>query len=200
MIIRVVAILFLLIFASFEAKKFISKSKDDLSVENIKKEINLESGDIILKREDNELSNYLATFDSSGYSHIGLIIDTKYGLKVVHIDIDEKNDELQISDLNDFVNFSTKIAVYRYKDRIDVKKLSDIINDLQKSNTKFDYDFYLNNDKLYSTELINYIYFILFGEDLFTYLSSFYEKDEISINSIIKNPKLEKKFEIDFKF
>lgn len=133
MIIRVVAILFLLIFASFEAKKFISKSKEDLSVENIKKEINLESGDIILKREDNELSNYLATFDSSGYSHIGLIIDTKYGLKVVHIDIDEKNDELQISDLNDFVNFSTKIAVYRYKDEIDVKKLSDIINDLQKS-------------------------------------------------------------------
>ena len=200
MIIRVVAILFLLIFASFEAKKFISKSKDDLSVENIKKEINLESGDIILKREDNELSNYLATFDSSGYSHIGLIIDTKYGLKVVHIDIDEKNDELQISDLNDFVNFSTKIGVYRYKDEIDVKKLSDIINDLQKSNTKFDYDFYLNNDKLYSTELINYIYSKLFGEDLFTYLSSFYEKDEISINSIIKNPKLEKKFEIDFKF
>lgn len=200
MIIRVVAILFLLIFASFEAKKFISKSKNDLSVENIKKEINLESGDIILKREDNELSNYLATFDSSGYSHIGLIIDTKYGLKVVHIDIDEKNDELQISDLNDFVNFSTKIAVYRYKDRIDVKKLSDIINDLQKSNTKFDYDFYLNNDKFYSTELINYIYSKLFGEDLFTYLSSFYEKDEISINSIIKNPKLEKKFEIDFKF
>ena len=200
MIIRVVAILFLLIFASFEAKKFISKSKDDLSVENIKKEINLESGDIILKREDNELSNYLATFDSSGYSHIGLIIDTKYGLKVLHIDIDEKNDELQISDLNDFVNFSTKIAVYRYKNEIDVKKLSDIINDLQKSNTKFDYDFYLNNDKLYSTELINYIYSKLFGEDLFTYLSSFYEKDEISINSIIKNPKLEKKFEIDFKF
>ena len=200
MIIRVVAILFLLIFASFEAKKFISKSKEDLSVENIKKEINLESGDIILKREDNELSNYLATFDSSGYSHIGLIIDTKYGLKVVHIDIDEKNDELQISDLNDFVNFSTKIAVYRYKDEIDVKKLSDIINDLQKSNTKFDYDFYLNNDKLYSTELINYIYSKLFGEDLYTYLSSFYEKDEISINSIIKNPKLEKKFEIDFKF
>ncbi|MGJ0338102.1 YiiX/YebB-like N1pC/P60 family cysteine hydrolase [Aliarcobacter cryaerophilus] len=200
MIIRVVAILFLLIFASFEAKKFISKSKNDLSVENIKKEINLESGDIILKREDNELSNYLATFDSSGYSHIGLIIDTKYGLKVVHIDIDEKNDELQISDLNDFVNFSTKIAVYRYKDEIDVKKLSDIINDLQKSNTKFDYDFYLNNDKLYSTELINSIYFKLFGEDLFTYLSSFYDKDEISINSIIKNPKLEKKFEIDFKF
>jgi len=200
MIIRVVAILFLLIFASFEAKKFISKSKNDLSVENIKKEINLESGDIILKREDNELSNYLATFDSSGYSHIGLIIDTKYGLKVVHIDIDEKNDELQISDLNDFVNFSTKIAVYRYKDEIDVKKLSDIINDLQKSNTKFDYDFYLNNDKFYSTELINYIYSKLFVEDLFTYLSSFYEKDEISINSIIKNPKLEKKFEIDFKF
>ena len=200
MIIRVVAILFLLIFASFEAKKFISKSKNDLSVENIKKEINLESGDIILKREDNELSNYLATFDSSGYSHIGLIIDTKYGLKVVHIDIDEKNDELQISDLNDFINFSTKIGVYRYKDEIDVKKLSDIINDLQKSNTKFDYDFYLNNDKLYSTELINYIYSKLFGEDLYTYLSSFYEKDEISINSIIKNPKLEKKFEIDFKF
>ena len=200
MIIRVVAILFLLIFASFEAKKFISKSKNDLSVENIKKEINLESGDIILKREDNELSNYLATFDSSGYSHIGLVIDTKYGLKVLHIYIDEKNDELQISDLNDFVNFSTKIAVYRYKDEIDVKKLSDIINDLQKSNTKFDYDFYLNNDKLYSTELINYIYSKLFGEDLYTYLSSFYEKDEISINSIIKNPKLEKKFEIDFKF
>ena len=200
MIIRVVAILFLLIFASFEAKKFISKSKNDLSVENIKKEINLESGDIILKREDNELSNYLATFDSSGYSHIGLIIDTKYGFKVVYIKIDEKNDELQISDFNDFVNFSTKIAVYRYKDEIDVKKLSDIINDLQKSNTKFDYDFYLNNDKLYSTELINYIYSKLFGEDLFTYLSSFYEKDEISINSIIKNPKLEKKFEIDFKF
>ena len=200
MIIRVVVILFLLIFASFEAKKFISKSKNDLSVENIKKEINLESGDIILKREDNELSNYLATFDSSGYSHIGLIIDTKYGLKVLHIDIDEKNDELQISDFNDFVNFSTKIGVYRYKDEIDVKKLSDIINDLQKSNTKFDYDFYLNNDKLYSTELINYIYFKLFDEDLYTYLSSFYEKDEISINSIIKNPKLEKKFEIDFKF
>lgn len=200
MVIRLVAILFLLTFASFEAKKFISKSKEDLSIENIKKEINLQSGDIIVKRENNELSDFLATFDSSDYSNIGLIIDTKYGFKVVHIEIDEKNDDLKISDFNDFVNFSTKIAVYRYEKEIDVKKLSDIINDLQKSNTKFDYDFYLNNDKLYSTELINYIYFKLFGEDLYIYLSSFYDKDEISINSIIKNPKLEKNFEIDFKF
>ena len=134
MIIRVVAILFLLIFASFEAKKFISKSKDDLSVENIKKEINLESGDIILKREDNELSNYLATFDSSGYSHIGLIIDTKYGLKVLHIDIDEKNDELQISDFNDFVNLKFNYLKILKKCVILMKKLKKLIkiNDLLK--------------------------------------------------------------------
>ncbi|AXK48659.1 hypothetical protein CRU87_05995 [Aliarcobacter trophiarum LMG 25534] len=200
MIFRVVAILFLLVFASFEAKKFISKSKEDLSIENIKKEIELKSGDIIVKRESNEISDFVATFDSSDYSNIGLIIDTKYGFKVVHIELDENSDDLQISDFNDFVNFSTKIAVYRHKDKIDIKKLSDIINDLQKLSTKFDYDFYLSNEKLYSTELINFIYFKLFDENLYTYLSNFYEKDEISINSIIKNPKLEKKFEIDFKF
>lgn len=200
MIFRVVAILFLLVFASFEAKKFINKSKEDLSIENIKKEIELKSGDIIVKKEDNELSDFLATFDSSSYSNIGFIIDTKYGLKVVHIELDESIDTLQISDFNDFVNFSTKIAVYRHKEKIDIKKLSDIINDLEKRAIKFDYDFYLDNDKLYSTELINYIFFKLFDENLYLYLLDFYEKDEISINSIIKNPKLEKKFEIDFKF
>lgn len=200
MIFRVVAILFLLVFASFEAKKFINKSKEDLSIENIKKEIELRSGDIVVKKEDNELSDFLATFDSSSYSNIGLIIDTKYGLKVVHIELDESIDTLQISDFNDFVNFSTKIAVYRHKEKIDIKKLSDIINDLEKRAIKFDYDFYLDNDKLYSTELINYIFFKLFDENLYLYLLDFYEKDEISINSIIKNPKLEKKFEIDFKF
>ena len=54
--------------------------------------------------------------------------------------------------------------------------------------------------KLFFTNASGPIYSKLFGEDLYTYLSSFYEKDEISINSIIKNPKLEKKFEIDFKF
>lgn len=200
MIIRVVAILFLLIFATYEAKKFINKSKDDLSVENIKKLLEFKSGDIILRKENNALSDFFSTLDGASYSHIGVVIDTKDGLKVFHIEVDEDFDGLKISTLKEFVYFANKIAIYRHKEEIDINKLSNILNDLIKKDIKFDYNFDLNNDRFYCTELINDIYLKLFDENLYIELYNFQGKDGISINNIIKNPKLEKSLELDFKF
>ena len=51
--IRLFAIIFLLLFASYESKKFIEKSQDDLVPEKIKEQIIVKTGDIVLKKEDN---------------------------------------------------------------------------------------------------------------------------------------------------
>jgi len=105
---------------------------------------------------------------------------------------------MKVSTIRDFVNFAKKIAVYRYKKTVNEDKLSEILVNFLKNIPKFDYDFSLENDTLYCTEFVNSIYFKLFGENLYTYLYDFNGKSGISINSIIKNPNLEKRYELEF--
>ncbi|MDX4040303.1 hypothetical protein, partial [Aliarcobacter skirrowii] len=66
--IRLFVIIFLLLFASYESKKFIEKSQDDLVPEKIKEQIIVKTGDIILKKEDNLFSDFFSIVDNSKFS------------------------------------------------------------------------------------------------------------------------------------
>lgn len=195
--IRVFAIVFLLFFAFIETKKFINKKEEELKSENLKAQIELKIGDIIVKQEDNALSNFLSSFEESKFSSIGLIVPTTSGLKVFHIDIEDEN--LKFSSIKDYSNFAVKLAIFEYEEKIDKEKLVEFVKTLQEKDIKFDYDYELENEKLYSTELINKIYFELFGENLYINLGTFLGKDTILISNILKNSKLKKRFELDFK-
>lgn len=195
--IRVFAIVFLLFFAFIETKKFINKKEEELKSENLKAQIELKIGDIIVKQEDNALSNFLSSFEESKFSNIGLIVPTTSGLKVFHIDIEDEN--LKFSSIKDYSNFAVKLVIFEYEEKIDKEKLVEVVKTLQEKDVKFDYDYELENEKLYSTELINKIYFELFGENLYINLGTFLGKDTILISNILKNSKLKKRFELDFK-
>jgi len=196
--IRLIAIAFLLFFASIEAKKFMEKKEKELSVESLRKQLELKNGDIIVRKEDNALSDFFSSLDGFGYSHIGVVANSKDGFVVFHLEVDEENDEMKVSTIKDFVNFAKKIAVYRYKKEINEDKLAEILVKFLENRPKFDYDFSLENDTFYCTEFVNNIYFKLFSENLYTYLYDFSGKSGISINSIIKNPNLEKRYELEF--
>jgi len=195
--IRLFAIIFLLLFSFYEANKFLNKNRAELTPENIKSQIELKSGDIILRKEQNAASDFFSTLDAGEYSHIGVAVNTKEGLKIFHIEVDEKTDDLKEQTVKEFAYFAKKIAIYRYKEPIDEIKLLNIIKEYKKDKIKFDYAFELNNKEFYCTELINDIYFKLFSENLYTYLYKFASKEAISINSIIKNPNLEKRYELE---
>jgi len=196
--IRFIAIAFLLFFASIEAKKFMEKKEKELNVESLREQLELKNGDIIVRKEDNALSDFFSSLDGFGYSHIGILANSKDGFVVFHLEVDENSDGMKVSTIRDFVNFAKKIAVYRHKEAVNEDKLSEILVNFLKNRPKFDYDFSLENDTLYCTEFVNSIYFKLFDENLYTYLYDFNGKSGISINSIIKNPKLEKRYELEF--
>ncbi|QKF59574.1 YiiX/YebB-like N1pC/P60 family cysteine hydrolase [Aliarcobacter lanthieri] len=196
--IRLIVIIFILLFASVEVKKFMDKKEKDLTIESLRETLELKNGDIIVRREDNPLSDFFATLDGAGFSHIGILANSKDGFVVFHLEVDENSDEMKVSSIKDFVNFSKKIAVYRHKEAIDEDKLSQILINFLKDNPKFDFEFSLENDTFYCTEFVNNIYFKLFNENLYTYMYEFDGKSGISINSLIQNPNLDKRYELEF--
>ncbi|MFV7790180.1 YiiX/YebB-like N1pC/P60 family cysteine hydrolase [Aliarcobacter lanthieri] len=196
--IRLIVIIFILLFASLEVKKFMDKKEKDLTIESLREKLELKNGDIIVRKEDNPLSDFFVTLDGAGFSHIGILANSKDGFVVFHLEVDENSDEMKVSKIKDFVNFSKKIAVYRHKDTIDEDKLSQILINFLKNKPKFDFEFSLENDTFYCTEFVNDIYFKLFNENLYTYMYEFDGKSGISINSIIQNPNLEKRYELEF--
>ncbi|WP_418180829.1 YiiX/YebB-like N1pC/P60 family cysteine hydrolase [Aliarcobacter lanthieri] len=196
--IRLIVIIFILLFASLEVKKFMDKKEKDLTIESLREKLELKNGDIIVRKEDNPLSDFFVTLDGAGFSHIGVLANSKDGFVVFHLEVDENSDEMKVSKIKDFVNFSKKIAVYRHKDTIDEDKLSQILINFLKNKPKFDFEFSLENDTFYCTEFVNDIYFKLFNENLYTYMYEFDGKSGISINSIIQNPNLEKRYELEF--
>ncbi|RBQ26843.1 MULTISPECIES: YiiX/YebB-like N1pC/P60 family cysteine hydrolase [Arcobacteraceae] len=196
--IRLIVIIFILLFVSLEVKKFMDKKEKDLTIESLREKLELKNGDIIVRKEDNALSDFFATLDGAGFSHIGILANSKDGFVVFHLEVDENSDEMKVSKIKDFVNFSKKIAVYRHKDTIDEDKLSQILINFLKNKPKFDFEFSLENDTFYCTEFVNDIYFKLFNENLYTYMYEFDGKSGISINSIIQNPNLEKRYELEF--
>ncbi|WP_202267321.1 YiiX/YebB-like N1pC/P60 family cysteine hydrolase [Aliarcobacter lanthieri] len=174
------------------------KKEKDLTIESLREKLELKNGDIIVRKEDNALSDFFVTLDGAGFSHIGILANSKDGFVVFHLEVDENSDEMKVSKIKDFVNFSKKIAVYRHKDTIDEDKLSQILINFLKNKPKFDFEFSLENDTFYCTEFVNDIYFKLFNKNLYTYMYEFDGKSGISINSIIQNPNLEKRYELEF--
>ena len=114
------------------------------------------------------------------------------------MEADEKSDDLKMQSVLEFKKNAKKIAVYRTKNSFEEEDLKKILDEYEKSKIKFDYSFLLDNDTLYCTEFINEVYFKLFNENLYTYLFDFYGINGITINSILKNTNLEKRYEINF--
>lgn len=196
--IRFFALVFLLFFAYQEVIKFLDKNEQNLNKENIKAQIDLQSGDIIFRRENNMLSDMFSKIDKAAFSHIGIVLNVDGQMQVYHMEADDEVEDLKVQTIVEFTQFSQKIAVYRHKSLIDEKKLSEILEDFKNKKVKFDYLFELNNDTLYCTEFINEIFFKLFNENIYSYLYDFYGREGISINGILNSEKLEKRFEIEF--
>ncbi len=196
--IRFIALIFLLFFAYYEVMKFLDKNKNDSSSENIRTLVELKSGDIIFRKEANILSDMFSNIDNSPYSHIGIVLKVDEKTLIYHMEADEQSDDLKIQSVLDFTKNAKKIAVYRVKNSFEEENLKKILEDYEKSKIKFDYYFMLDNDTLYCTEFINEIYFKLFNENLYTYLFDFQGFQGISINSILKNTNLEKRYELQF--
>lgn len=196
--IRVFALIFLLFFSYYEIMKFLEKNEENLDSENIKNLVELKNGDLIFRLEKNIISDMFSKVDNSPYSHIGIVFDKDGQKKIYHMEADEKSDDLKIQNIQDFVKNAKKIGVYRFKNSFEDENLKKILDEYEKNKIKFDYAFLLGNETLYCTEFINEIYFKLFNEDLYAYLFNFQGLDVITINSIIKNPNLEKRYEIKF--
>ncbi len=196
--IRFIVLIFLLFFSYFQVMKFLDKNKESLNSDNIKNMVELKSGDIIFRKEQNILSDMFSNIDKTPYSHLGIVFRKDNELKIYHMGADEKNDDLKIQSILDFTKNAKKIAVYRTKNSFEEEDLKKILDEYEKSKIKFDYSFLLDNDTLYCTEFINEVYFKLFNENLYTYLFDFYGINGITINSILKNTNLEKRYEINF--
>lgn len=197
--IRLFAIIFLLLFASYESKKFIEKSQDDLVPEKIKEQIIVKTGDIVLKKEDNLFSDFFSIVDNSKFSDIGVVLKIDNKFYVAHYDFDIENSEfLQIEPFKSYVYFANRLAVLRYEKDIDSSKLFDYLETIKNSKISFDYSFNLNTTGFYNSKFVNSVYKELFGEDIYSYSYDFFERDFISINSILQNPKFKKQFDLDF--
>src|SRR5574344_30928 len=196
--IRFIVLIFLLFFSYFQVMKFLDKNKESLNSDNIKNMVELKSGDIIFRKEQNILSDMFSNIDKSPYSHLGIVFRKDNELKIYHMEADEKNDDLKIQSILDFTKNAKKIAVYRTKNSFEEEDLKKILDEYEKSKIKFDYSFLLDNDTLYCTEFINEVYFKLFNENLYTYLFDFYGINGITINIILKITSLEERYEINF--
>lgn len=196
--IRLIAIIFLLFFSIVEVDKFLKNKKEDLNKEKIKEQLELKTGDIIVRKEDNALSDFLSSIDSSTYSHIALVLNTNDIPSIFHFEFSDDGEDLKISSVKEFVNFSKKIAVYRHKEAIDEDKFFKILSEIKNKKIKFDFNFELDNEAFYCTEFVNEVYFKLFNENLYTYLFKYYDKEGISIKSILQNKNLKKRFELSF--
>lgn len=196
--IRFIALVVLLYFAYHEVIKFLDKNQENLNKDNIKAKIEIQSGDIIFRKENNMLSDMFSKIDKAPFSHIGIVLNVDGEMQIYHMEADDEKEDLKVQTIVEFTQFSQKIAVYRHKSLIDEKKLSEILEDYKNQKIKFDYMFELNNDTLYCTEFINEIFVKLFDENIYSYLYDFYGREGISINGILNSEKLEKRFEIEF--
>lgn len=196
--IRALVLIFLLFFASFYAMDFINKSKEQLSLPKIKEQVEIKSGDLVFRKENSIISQMFSKIDESAYSHLAIALNIEDDVKLYHLEATENEDDLKIQSVADFVKDAEKIAVYRFKDEIDELKLKEILDEFTKNKPKFDFDFSLENENLYCTEFINEVFLKLNEKVIYSYLYDFYGKKGISINSILQNPNLEKRYEIEF--
>jgi len=144
------------------------------------------TGDIILRKQSNIISDLFAKIDPCGYSHSGIILKIGTKLYVVHIEYSKGND-FKIVPFKKFIK-NSKYKVIRLKYKIDEKKFLQEIEKIRKLNPSFDFTFSLNNKKYYCTELIDKIYFNAIKKHVYSYLFAFKGKKIITIRSILNNP------------
>jgi len=158
-----------------------------------KKEIKkLKNGDLIFRRENNLLSTYFAKFNSSYYSHTGIIFYKNNIPYVIHIEgsINKKSD-IQIQTLQSFLKDAIGIKIMRLKKKLNLIKFFKILNIIKKKQIKFDYLFDLNSkNKLYCTEFVNYFYYLILNKNLYSNLGDIKNHKVILIKNLINSPYL----------
>lgn len=117
--------------------------------------LQLYSGDIILRKELNRISDIFATVNNSRYSHIGTLILINNHFKVIHIEKNDDKDDFKISDIKEFLQFASQYAIYRPKHPTSKEKLYTQTMTLKHQQPNFDINFTGNNsdNKIYCTEL-----------------------------------------------
>jgi hypothetical protein len=149
----------------------------------------LQTGDIVLRKEKNLLSDIFSQIDYCGYSHSGIIVKLNKQLFVCNIEYKQKNN-LEITPYSKFIQNASKIVILRPTFPFDKTKLKNFILNLKKANPKFDLNFSLKNNKFYCTELIDFVYFNIANRHIYKYLYNFKNKKIITIKSIYSNPAL----------
>jgi len=145
-----------------------------------------QTGDIILRKEQNTLSNLFSQIDPCGYSHSGIIIIKNKTPYVVHIEYDTRKD-LKITPLKQFLLTASSYRVLKPKFNINRHKLTNLIYSLKNSNIKFDTALSLNNNSFYCTEFVDYVYYRLINKHIYSYLYTFKNKKIITVRSILKS-------------
>ena len=145
-----------------------------------------ETGDIILRKEANILSDLFSQIDPCGYSHSGIIIKTGNGIYVAHIEYDKDN-FLKLEPVDKFLKYAEKYRVLKPNFKFSKTALKKIIYSLKKKNIKFDTEFKLTNNSFYCTELLDYVYFKLIHKHIYSYLYNFKGMKIITIKSILNS-------------
>ncbi|MGB3750631.1 MAG: YiiX/YebB-like N1pC/P60 family cysteine hydrolase [Arcobacteraceae bacterium] len=119
------------------------------------KNLQLYSGDIILRKELNRISDIFATVNNAKYSHIGTLVLINNQFKVVHIEKNDDKNDYKISDIKEFMQFASQYAIYRPKDHTSEQKLYAQVMTLKQQEPSFDMSFIGDNsdNKIYCTEL-----------------------------------------------
>ena len=148
---------------------------------------NLQTGDIILRKESNILSDLFALIDPCGYSHTGLIIIKNHTPFVCHIEYDTTKNNIKIIPLKKFLSHASAYIILKPKMQINKLRIKKIVNSLKSKNIRFDTEISLNNNKFYCTELVDYIYYKLLNKHIYAYLYTFKHKKIITVRSLLKS-------------
>ena len=152
----------------------------------------LQTGDVILRKEANVLSDLFAQIDPCGYSHSGIIVMLKNKPYVLNIEYETNKNNIKIVPLKKFLKLSSKYCFLKPKIKINQTKFKKFILSLKNKNIKFDTDISLNNNKFYCTELVDYVYYTNTHKHIYAYLYNFNNKKIITIRSILKSKYLER--------
>ncbi|MEA1954136.1 MAG: YiiX/YebB-like N1pC/P60 family cysteine hydrolase [Campylobacterota bacterium] len=164
---------------------------DNIHAENIQYS-KIKEGDIIFRKEDSFLSNRFEKMDGRGFSHIGIVyIKEKYPY-VLHIERNDKKNDLKVVKIETFLNKSTKYKIKRLKGIYNTTNMTKKIKKILLINPRFDFYFDLSTDNtLYCTELIYKLYKETYGITLTTERSSFGFYTYISVGSIVNSTYLQ---------
>lgn len=179
------------IFIIITISLFLIFYKKEKEINIINELTDLKSGDLIFRKEANFISDIFSKIDNSEYSHIGILSIEDGKTFVYHMESDEQKDDMKKDEINHFLSTAKKYSIFRYKQNINKILLNNILKDMKNQNIKFDFSFNLETtDKLYCTEFVNYIFYKLVNQNIYTYLYDYNSNPIITIKSIMQNKEL----------